>query len=303
MAVWTVHMRASPLPEARLYAEMMLDELRKVIPSFLQRVDRPDRGGEWSAYLARNQEAMAQVASQLGDDEHPAERPLVTLVDFDPDGENKVLTAMLYPHSNLPEDQLFDRVLRLSGDEKRALVRAYLGERTNRRQRPGRALERTYYRFDVLSDYGCFRDLQRHRMLTIEWQQLGTSFGHVVPSDVAEAGLTEPFEESLENSAALHHAMAELFPTQAGYAVALAFRLRYVMQMNAREAMHLIELRSAPQGHPAYREIAQRMHRLIADQAGHRMIAEMMSFVDASQPELGRLAAERRAETRRLATS
>jgi thymidylate synthase ThyX len=173
-----LRMRAHPLPEARFYSDMMLSELRKVIPSFLTRVDRPERGGAWAAYLARNRAAMEDVVGRLGLTADPEPRPDVTLVDYDADGEAKVLAAMLYPYSALPEDQLLDRCRRLRPDESVGVVRSYVGDRTNRRQRPGRALERTSYRFDVISDYGAFRDLQRHRMLTIEWQPLGTDLGY-----------------------------------------------------------------------------------------------------------------------------
>jgi thymidylate synthase ThyX len=153
----------------------------------------------------------------------------------------------------------------------------------------------------VLADYGAFRDLQRHRMLTVEWQPLTPRHGYTRPSAVDDAGLGETFDETMARSADLHEALAARFPAQAPYAVALAYRVRFVLQMNAREAMHLLELRSAPQGHPAYRAVAQQMHRLIAEQAGHRAVAEAMSFVDHSpEPQLERLAAERRAEARRL---
>jgi thymidylate synthase ThyX len=296
-----LRMRSHPLPEARLYGQMMLEELRKVIPSFLQRVDRPERGGEWSAYLADTRAATEQLAGKLFADRAAEPRPSVSLVGFDPDGEEKVLAAILYPYSGLPEDQVMERVRHLSAVERRSVMRAYAGERSNRRQRPGRALERTSYRFDVVADYGAFRDLQRHRMLTIEWQPLGTDLGYVVPEIVAEAGVSERFEESLSRSARLHAELCERFPDQAPYAVALAYRIRFVMQMTAREAMHVLELRSTPQGHPAYREVAQDMHRLIAETAGHRSIAEMMRFVDHSDHGLGRLASERRAERRRSA--
>ena len=96
----------------------------------------------------------------------------VELVDFDPEAEDKMLAAICYPHSTLPEAQLLDRVRQLGVDERVALMRAYVGERENRRHKPGRAFERSFYRFDMLSDYGAFRDMQRHRMLTIEWQRL-----------------------------------------------------------------------------------------------------------------------------------
>jgi hypothetical protein len=194
-----------------------------------------------------------------------------------------------------------EKVRRLPVRDRVAIIRAYVGDRTNRRQRPGRALERPMYRFDVLADYGAFRDLQRHRMLTVEWQPLSPGHGYTRPEAVDDAGCAPQFDETMARSRELHDALAQRFPAQAPYAVALAYRLRFVMQMNAREAMHLIELRSAPQGHAAYRAVAQQMHRLIAEKAGHHAIAAAMRFVDHSpEPQLERLAGERRAEQRRL---
>jgi hypothetical protein len=145
----------------------------------------------------------------------------------------------------------------------------YVGDRKNRRHRPGRAFERTDYRFELVTDYGAFRDLQRHRMLTIEWQPLTADLGYDVPEVIREAGLAERFEESLRRSADFYNDMRSQFPEQSQYVVALAFRIRYSIQMNAREAMHLIELRSGPQGHPSYRRVAHEMARLIREEAGH----------------------------------
>ncbi len=298
-----LRMRASALPEARAYAAMMLTELRKVIPSFLKRVDMPDRGGAWSAYLETNSGAMHSVAARLLGDEKPESRPAVTLVDFDPDAEDKLVAAMLYPYTDLPDDQILARVRTLGADEKLTVARAYAGERSNRRQRPGRALERIGYRFDVVSDYGAFRDLQRHRMLTIEWQALTPHHGFVRPEAVDEAGRRGAFDEAMERSAQLHGDLAGPFPAQAGYAVALAYKVRYAMQLNARSAMHMLELRTGPQGHPEYRRVCQDMHRLIAEQAGHRVVAEMMTFVDHGTYDLERLESERRAEARRSSSS
>ena len=299
-----LRMRAHPLPEAGLYADLMLEELRKVIPSFLVRVDRPDRGGAWGEYLSKTRDDTADLVARIFAADAP-ETPNadVTLLDWDPDGEDKVLAAICYPHTNLPESQLLDRVRRLPADDRIALVHAYVGDRQNRRHKPGRAFERTGYRFDILGDYGAFRDMQRHRMLTIEWQRLTPRHGYVVPEPVVEAGLDARFDDAMERSAALHDVLEERFPEQAAYAVSLAYQMRYVMQMNAREAMHLCELRSSPQGHPSYRCIAQSMHRLIAEEAGHRAIAAAMRYVDHGDTELERLEAERAAEARRVVRS
>src|SRR5436305_14758414 len=169
---------------------------------------------------------MEEVARKLFAADDPDPRPPVTLVDFDPDAEDKLLAAMLYPYTELPEDQVLAKVRTLSADERAAVVRAYVGERSNRRHKPGRALERVGYRCDILSDYGAFRDLQRHRMLTIEWQPLSPRHGYEVPAPVEEAGVAGLFEEAMATSAGLHEELAGPFPVQAAYAVALAYRIR-----------------------------------------------------------------------------
>jgi thymidylate synthase ThyX len=296
-----LRMRSDPLPEARRYGKLMLEELRKVIPSFLRRLDVPERGGAWANYLAATRSETEDVVERLWPREemNEAAAPVVRLVDFDPDGEDKVLAAMCFPYTTLGEEEILRRVRSLSAADRLAIVRAYVGERTNRRHRPGRAFERTGYRFEVVADYGAFRDLQRHRMLTIEWQGLVPHLGYDIPDIVAEAGRSQEFVSSLQRSAELYAVMSEICPAEAAYAVALAFRTRFVMQMNAREAMHVIELRSGPQGHPTYRRVAQEMYRLIAQRAGHRLIAEAMSFADLGEHDLERLDAERRAEERR----
>ena len=297
-----LRMRAHPLPESRAYADMMLTELRKVVPSFLKRVDLPDRGGRTSAYLADTRDSMdAMVDSLFGDETGGVvDDDVVELVDFDPDGEIKTVAAMLYPHTSLSEVTIEARVRAMSVEDRLDVIRAYVGHRENRRQRPGRAFERTDYRFDVLSDYGAFRDLQRHRMLTIDWQPLSPRHGYVLPAAVRAAGVEDDFRGAMERSASLHDALLHDHPDQAAYAVSLAYRVRYSMQFNAREAMHMLELRTTPQGHEAYRRVCQRMHTAIAEKAGHRALAEAMRFVDHSgEPALGRLDAERRAEARR----
>ncbi|MFT3854668.1 MAG: FAD-dependent thymidylate synthase [Ilumatobacteraceae bacterium] len=294
-----LRMRSHPLPEARHYADLMLHELRKVVPSFLRRVDLADRGGRWSNYLATTRERTAELVDTLFGSVPVEQVAPVRLVDWDPEAEDKLLAAICYPYSNLPDEQLLTRVRALGAAERLALVRAYVGERENRRHRPGRAFERVDYRFDVLSDYGAFRDLQRHRMLTIEWQALAPNHGYVRPELIDEAGMTDVFDDTMARSAALYDRLREDLPEQAGYAVAMAYRLRYSMQFNAREAIHMLELRSGPQGHPAYRRIALEMHRLIAEQAGHKIVAEAMTHLTTEAPELERLDAERRMQARR----
>ena len=310
-----LRMRAHPLREARAYADLMLIELRKVIPAFLKRVDVPERGGVWSAYLEETRRETRDVARRLlprapargaggrgGHEGLVVAFEEVTLSDFDPDGEAKVIAAALYAVSSRPDAELLDIARRMTADERNAVLAAYVGKRLNRRHRPGRAFERTSYRFDVLGDYGAFRDLQRHRLLTLEWQRLTPRHGYVVPEAIAEAGAADDWRGVLADSAELHDAIeAAGLPEVASYAVPMACRVRFYMEMNAREAMHVIELRTTPQGHPSYRRICQAMHRLIGER--HPAIAATMTFADHSAVDLERLESERAAERRRTAST
>jgi thymidylate synthase ThyX len=298
-----LRLRAHPLREMREYADLMLIELRKVIPAFLKRVDLPDRGVAWSEYLAETGEGTRELASKVLAGAEPEPRDEVTLVDWDPEGEVKAVAAALYAASDLPDDQLLEIARGMSPAEREAAFAAYVGERGNRRHKPGRAFERTQYRFDVLCDYGAFRDLQRHRLLTLEWQRLTTRHGYELPPEIEKAGFSEEWHSVMERSHEVNETLlAEGLDDAAQYAVAMAYRIRFVMQMNAREAMHVIELRSTPQGHPVYRRVVQQMHRLIDEQAGHHAIAAAMRYADHSNVELERLEAERRTEARRASS-
>jgi thymidylate synthase ThyX len=297
-----LRMRAHPLLEVRGFGDLMLEELRKVIPAFLVRVDRPDRGGAWSDYLRNTREATADLATSLLAGE-PASGPQpssVALASFDPDGEAKVVAAALYEHSSIPFSSLLERAQRMTVAERAEAIRVYTGDRTNRRHRPGRAFEAAGYRFDILCDYGAFRDLQRHRPLTIEWQRLSPEHGFSVSPDVEPAGAGANWASVMEGSAALFDVLTERCgPLVAQYALSMAYHVRFTMELNAREALHLIELRSSPQGHPVYRAIAWEMHRLIREQAGHEAIAGAMRFLNRSEVDLERLDAERRTEAQR----
>jgi hypothetical protein len=179
---------------------------------------------------------------------------------------------------------------------------AYVGDRTNRRHKPGRGLEETFYRFDVLCDYGIFRDLQRHRMLTLDWQPLTPANGYVIPESVINIGAESAWRTAMDRMAALYDDLVvSATPSVAQYVVPFAYRVRFYMNFNAREAFHMLELRTQQGGHPDYRAVCQEMHRQIRDVAGHRRIAEAMTFIDPNDYALGRLETERRAAGKRAA--
>jgi thymidylate synthase ThyX len=298
-----LRMFASPLPETRDFAAMMLEELRKVIPSFVARVERPDRGGEWIDYLSERREATERWVARLGLDRRTGpDRPSVELVHVD-GSEEDLLASSLFEQAGTSEDEIRMRVDALDGEERERLFADLAGERRNRRHRPGRGWEAIRYRFEIVSDYGGFRDLQRHRMLTCQWQRLGPDLGAGIPEEVADAGVGGEYERALEIS---HNEFERLeaagLPEAAPYALCLGYRIRYVLDLNAREAMHVCELRSGREGHPTYRAVAQAMHEQIA--AVHPRVAAAMTHVDtSSEPRLERIMSEIRTHRKRIATA
>jgi thymidylate synthase ThyX len=295
-----LHLLAHPLPEARRYGKMILEELNQVIPSFLTRVARPERGGEWISYLQRREAAGRRWAERLGLHDEPREGPSVRLVHADGD-EDQLLAALLFEASPCSEQSIRYAIEQLDNQERGELLSDLVGDRANRRHRPGRGLESLRYRFEIVSDYGAFRDLQRHRMLTIQWQALTPHLGAGIPDQVREAGCGDEFERALSISAEEYERLAAAgLGSTAPYALCLAFRIRYILDLNAREAMQLIELRSGREGHPSYRAVAHEMRAQIA--SVHPTVAAAMSHVDlATEPRLERILSEMRAHTRATA--
>jgi thymidylate synthase ThyX len=291
---------ASPLPEAREYGGMILAELKQTMPSFVSRVERPDRGGEWISYLEQRREQTEAWVSRLGLDRRGGgeNAPAVELVHVD-GTEEDLLASCLFEAAGVAETEILARIDVLDRSERAQLLAAVVGERRNRRHRPGRGFEALRYRFEIVSDYGAFRDLQRHRMLTCQWQRLGPDLGAGVPEEVVEAGVGGEFERALEISREEYERLAVAgLAEQAPYALSLAYRIRYTLDLNAREAMHLIELRSGREGHPGYRAVAQAMHERIA--AIHPGVAATMSHVDPSaEPRLERIMSEIRTHRKR----
>jgi thymidylate synthase ThyX len=290
-----MRLAASPLPEARDVGDMALVELRKVIPSFVKRVAMPDRGGAWIDYLRDLRARAVAGAERFGLGDRPrGEESSVRLLKVD-GTEEDLLAACLYETSGLPEDELRAAIGTMSLEDRMASMLDYaVGQRRNRRHKPGRGFEAIRYRFEIVSDYGGFRDLQRHRMLTCQWQRLGCELGAEVPEEVEEAGFGDRYREGLEISHGEWERLgAEGLVEESSYAASLAYRIRYVLDMNAREAMHLIELRSGREGHPAYRAVALEMLDQIAEV--HPTVGHIMSFADREvEPRLERLQGELR---------
>ncbi len=301
-----MRMNASPLAEAREYSKMMLVELRKVIAGFLSRVDVEDRGVAWSDYFRSVALDMGELIGDEGEAgdgrDFDLELDEVRMLDYDPDAEIRLVAAVLYPYSNRSEEDLLKMAIGMSDEERRKVISAYMGQRSNRRHKPGRGMERIYYRFDVLSDFGSFRDLQRHRMMTIDWQRLTPLHGYSTPPEIEDGGgeLATRWHDAMSEMSELYcDVLKEHGADIAQYAVPFGYRIRYNIQMNARQAFHMLELRTGASGHSDYRRICLKMHALIRDQAGHAAIADAMKYVDSKDYGLGRLSSELRQSQRR----
>jgi thymidylate synthase ThyX len=298
-----LHLLAHPLPEARHYGAGILEAVQAVMPSFVTRVERPDRGGDWIAYLQERDAGAARWVQRLGLDGAgaPAEdHASVRLLHVDGD-EDALLASLLFEAAGVSEDATRARLATLSGDERARLLADLIGERRNRRHRPGRGFEALRYRFEVVSDYGAFRDLQRHRMLTVQWQQLTPHLGAGVPEELDAAGVGDEVRRAFDVSRDAWQALTDAGQHRAApYALSLGYRIRYVLDLNAREAMQLIELRSGREGHPSYRAVAHEMHRLIA--GVHPAVAAAMVHVDhETEPRLERILSEMRTQAKREA--
>ena len=298
-----LHLLAHPLPEARQYGGWILDAVKAIMPSFVSRVERPERGGEWVGYLEARERAAERWVARLGldrrtDDGATPSRPSVRLLHVDGD-EEALLAALLFEAAGTDEESTRLRLAALDTEARAELLGDLVGERANRRHRPGRGFEALRYRFEIVSDYGAFRDLQRHRMLTVQWQRLTPDLGAGVPEEIVAAGVGAAYKRALEVSRGSYERLlgAGHDPRVAMYALCLGYRIRYVLDLNAREAMQLIELRSGREGHPSYRAVAHEMHHQIA--AVHPAVAGAMRHVDSdTEPRLERILSEMRTQSR-----
>lgn len=278
---------SNDLAEARFIGESMNSALKVLIPSFVKRA-RSDN------YRIATNTASRSLAQTLVRGIAVEKAPAVQLVDYDEDAETRILAAVLYRFAHHPLDQLRDCVRTMDQPETARLFDTYVGDRGSRRDKPGRALENSYYTFDILGNLGLYRDLQRHRILTQERQDFTTAHGYDMPEELREAGFEEPFKECMEMADTLYRTISVDYPLEAQYVVPFAYKVRWYMKLNLREAIHLGELRTMPQGHPDYRTIVQEMWRLISDV--HPNLARSARFLDWNTYRLGRLQSEIRSE-------
>ncbi|MEM4634172.1 MAG: FAD-dependent thymidylate synthase [Candidatus Anstonellaceae archaeon] len=287
-----VKMYASPLSEVKALASMAHNELSKVIPSFVKRAN-DKYGKEQQGYLVANREAVASIASNYHSfSQAKPESQRVDLVEFDADGEEKVLSSILFPHLHCSLSEAKKLACSLSHEEKQKIIQAYVGKRSNRRNKPGRAFEAAYCTFCITGNFGMYRDLHRHRILTQERQLLTTKHGFDMPQELVDSGFGKLAADAVSVADEAYSLMSNTMPYEAQYVVPFGCRMRWYVRMNLREAYHFCELRSMRQGHPDYRKVAQEMHRLLS--SAFPLLAAGMQFVDYSSYGLERLEAEKK---------
>ncbi len=286
-----IKMRTHELTEMRDLAHAMQQELNTLIPSFVRRASPDHRHfAPFKAYNEDSRRALQHVANAVCNIPIRAAEEPVELVDHDKDAEAKVVAALLYPHSKHSMLQLRMMAKVMTPEQRRQIIHEAVYRRTNRRHKPPRAFENAYYTFDILADFGCYRDLQRHRMLTQERQDLTVIHGYDLQPEIIEAGFEREYCEAMEQAAQAYHQIYKLHPKEAQYVVPFAYKIRWYNTINLRGVYWLAELRSSQQGHPNYRRIAQLMYQKVKDI--HPSLAECMRYVDMNDYALGRLQAE-----------
>ena len=293
-------MHGSSLAELQILGQQLLSELNEVIPSFVRRAN-DKHGLAMQEYLTKTVDASRDLANKhlngLPTEPNPEKVRLLEPED-NFNAEVKVASAILYEHAGGKSlEKIVRYVKSMSSVDRCEIIRTYTQFRANRRQRPGRAFEMVECVFELFTNFGMFRDLHRHRVLTLERQLLSTKHGYDMPMEVIDAGLAREFEECMSTSKSTYEAIASELPEEAQYVVNFAYRYPYFMKMNLREACHMIELRTVPQGHPDYRKICQQMY--VQLQKNYPILSEGIKFVDMNSYELERFSSEKQTEKKR----
>jgi len=292
-------LRSEPFGELNQIAQFSYEELSKVIPSFVRRAGEEHRYFQDYRNLAKAQQELLRnfASTHLG--ELTAESSeSVRLIDYDQEAETKLLAALLYTHSGLTLQQIRESVRSMPETAKTRLLKQTIDLRGHRRHKPERGLEMAFYTFDILGDYGMYRDLQRHRMLTQERQPLTTRYGYDTPDEIEDASLGVEYHQTMSRAADAFETIAKEFPHEAQYVVPMSYNIRWYVHINLRALIWLTEIRSTPQGHTGYRRIAQEMFRKV--EAAQPLLAKYMKFVDLNEYSLGRLSAEQRQEDKQV---
>lgn len=286
------------LAELQDLGHRAFDELHKVIPSFIRRSDPAHRTHQgFSAYY----EAM-QAQLKLLTDQH-CQFPTkdieggVRLISSDPQAVYKVTAALLFAYSDKSLQDLQELCKQLPDEEIARILDGACSSRETRRHKSPRALEHAEFTFEIVSDFGSYRDLQRHRTLTQERQLLTCNYGFYTPPEILGTDLESEYYEALCHAKEVYDAIACELPEEAQYVVPMAFNIRWYFHVNLRALQWICELRSSPAGHPTYRQVAQAMAKQVCE--AFPAFERFFKFVDYDGYEMGRLGQEQRKEEKK----
>jgi thymidylate synthase ThyX len=254
-------MLSHPLREARDFGAAIKQEAASVVPTLLKYAN-------YNAFIDETNREMSRIADELMNSQTAFDTTSkvetkqngVTLVHYDKDADNKLVAAILYEYTHANALDVEARVRQMTQEEKDRVIDEYL-KRRDKWDAPLRALEHIYYTFDILVDYGAFRDIQRHRMATQTNQLLTNAHGYETPQEINDYGYGKIFTELVERGGEAYEKIAVDFPYEAQYVLPLAYRKRAMFTWNLRSLHHFISLRSARQGHVSYRDIAQKVYQ------------------------------------------
>ncbi len=286
-------LQSQNLSELQEIGKRGFEELSKVIPSFIRRASPTHRTHESYCRFHETLEGEIKfITSQYMPLCESYYQPGVRLVSADPDAVNKVAAALLFAHSDKGLYELLELVRLLPEEDIARILDSAANARENRRQKSPRALEHAEFTFEIVGDFGAYRDLQRHRMLTQERELLTCNYGFYTPSDLINSPYAEDYTSALNEAKQVYDRIASELPEEAQYIVPMAFNIRWYFRVNLRALQWLCELRTAPAGHPSYRYIAQRLAKLVCQQ--EPAFERFFKFVDYEGYELGRLQQEQR---------
>lgn len=251
-----------PLPEMKEIGGNVKKDVLKIIPTLVKYADL-------NPYIYETNRSMESLCGGFELERNVKNRP-VKLVGYDKDAENKLVSSIIYRYSHRPYESIMKNVSKMDGKEKQRVFDEYL-KRMDVHDIPMRELEHVYYTFDILIDYGAFRDIQRHRICTQTNQELTTANGYDIPEEIEKIGYGKKFMEAMDSAKEAFEKIREKFPKEAQYVIPLAFRKRTLFTWNLRELYHFIKLRSGKEGHISYRRIAwdiynevKKVHPLLA---------------------------------------
>ena len=283
---------SSTLEEEKTLADQIKNELDTTIKSFVKRATEK-YGLEMQNYLS-NVRTASKYMTPRGNKSVIETGSMTSLVEYEPEKSaiNKIISSIMYDRCGLSYGKLLEYVGNLTDVEKDNIIEKHVEIRANRRQRPSRAFEGVYYTFDIRSNFGMFRDIHRHRTLTMHRQILTTNHGYCIPDEIEEAGFGKDFADCMQSSKETFNIISKDYPEQAQYMVNFAYNYPYLMKLNLREACHLIELRTIPQGHADYRRMAQDMLNQI--RTVHPGLSKIIKFADMNKYGLERFNAEKK---------